>query len=90
MHPKTAGLATDNGVKMKIEKKNTSVNRMGRKKFFYSLSIGFLSAFAVKNLLFNVLTSRKTKIKNPKVVKNSRVKINPLAVSRKNIGGGNV
>ena len=71
-----------------VDKSNKS-KKMERKKFFYSLGLGVIGFFAAKNFLFNMFTSKKVKINKTNVVKNSRVKINPLAVSRKKTGVNN-
>jgi len=71
-----------------VDKSNKS-KKMERKKFFYSLGLGAIGFFAAKNFLFNMLKSKKVKINKTNVVKNSRVKINPLAVSRKKTGVNN-
>ena len=74
---------------MELEKQSNNGKKIERKKFFYSLGLGFLGIFATKYIVFNSFT-RRAKVIKPKTVKNSRVKINPLAVSRKNIGANNV
>lgn len=61
---------------------------MERKKFFYSLGLGFIGTLAVRNVLFNIFT-KKIVVNKSNVVKNSRVKINPLAVSRNKTGANN-
>ncbi len=73
---------------MQLEKKKNNGKKMERKKFFYSLGLGFMGAFAAKNIVLSMFTKRE-KIKSKKVVKNSRVKINPLAVSRNKTGADN-
>jgi len=74
---------------MKLEVKSNSGKKMERKKFFSSIALGFLGIFAAKNILFNMFSSRKYKIKKTNIKKNSRVKINPLAVSRNKTGANN-
>lgn len=74
---------------MKMVNKLNNSKKMERKKFFYSLGLGAIGFFAAKNFLFNMLKSKKVKINKTNVVKNSRVKINPLAVSRKKTGVNN-
>lgn len=73
---------------MKLEKQLNSGKNIERKKFFYSLGLGFLSVFAAKYLVFDNFT-RRAKVTKPKRVNNSRVKINPLAISRKKIEASN-
>jgi len=74
---------------MYIEKKSNNKKKIERKRFFYSIGLGAIGFFAAKNFLFNMLTSKKVKINKTNVVKNSRVKINPLAVSRNKTGVNN-
>ena len=62
---------------------------MKRKNFFFSLGAGVAGYFAFKSLPFKLL-SKKIDSNKAENNTNSRVKINPLAVSRKNIGGNNV
>jgi len=73
---------------MQLEKKSNSGKKIERKKFFFSLGLGFLGVFASKYIVFNSF-KRRAKVIKPKTVNNSRVKINPLAVSRKKIGANN-
>lgn len=58
---------------------------MNRKKFFTSISLGVIGFTLLNTFPFNVLA--KKSVNNKKQV---RVKINPLAVSRKKIGDKNV
>lgn len=74
---------------MKMINKSNTGKKMERKKFFYSIGLGAIGFFAAKNFLFNMLSSKKVKIHRTNVVKNSRVKINPLAVSRNKTGVNN-
>ena len=72
-----------------MELKNLNLNkRMKRKNFFFSLGAGVAGYFAFRSLPFKML-SKKMKPTGSES-RNSRIKINPLAVSRKNIGGNNV
>ena len=73
---------------MKFEKKQNNDRKMKRKKFFFSLGLGFIGAFTAKNIVLGML-SKKVKVRKPNVIKNSRVKINPLAVSRNKAGINN-
>lgn len=59
--------------------------KFNRKKFFASIGTGFLSYIIFKTFPFN-LFSKKEKTKSQKI----KVKINPLAVQRKNTGKNNV
>ena len=59
--------------------------KFNRKKFFASAGAGFLSYIVFKSFPFN-LFDKKKKIKSPQI----KVKINPLAVERKNTGKNNV
>jgi hypothetical protein len=59
--------------------------KINRKKFFASVGTGFLSYVVFKSFPFN-LFAKKEKIKSPKI----KVRINPLAVERKNTGKNNV
>lgn len=58
---------------------------MNRKKFFTSISLGAIG-FAVYNSFPMKYLSKKTDSFKHKV----EVKVNPLAVSRKKVGGKNV
>ncbi len=58
---------------------------MNRKKFFTSISLGALG-FAVYNSFPMKYFSKETKLFKQKI----KVKVNPLAVSRKKVGGKNV
>lgn len=63
--------------------------KIKRKNFFFSIGAVVAGYVALKSSPFKIF-NRKTdpgKIEN---TKSSRVKINPSAVSRKNIGGNNV
>lgn len=73
-----------------MEFKNLNLDKkIKRKNFFYSLGIGIAGYAALRSFPFRLFTkkSNQNKIGNKK---GSRVKINPLAVSRKNTGGTNV
>jgi hypothetical protein len=59
--------------------------KFNRKKFFGTIGAGFLSYVVFKSFPFN-LFAKKEKIKSPKI----KVRINPLAVERKNTGKNNV
>ena len=58
---------------------------MNRKKFFTSLTIGTLGF-----TLFNTYPFKFFKDKSKTLNSNVKMKINPMAVSRKNKGGKNV
>ncbi len=73
-----------------MELKNINLNKkIKRKNFFISLGAGVAGYFALRSVPFKLFfkknDSAKAEDKNGR-----RVKINPLAVSRKNIGGNNV
>ena len=72
---------------MELENLNLNKN-MKRKNFFFSLAAGVAGFIALRSFPFKIFSKRigSTKSEN----KHSRIKINPLAVSRKNIGGNNV
>ena len=72
-----------------MELKNLNFNKkIKRKNFFFSLGAGVAGYFALRSLPFKLFSK---KISPNKVEKtSSRVRVNPLAVSRKNIGGNNV
>ncbi len=75
-----------------MEFKNLNFDKkINRKKFFYSLGAGIAGYVVLRSLPFK-LFRKKENLNSNKVEnkKNSRVKINPLAVSRKNTGGKNV
>lgn len=63
--------------------------KIKRKNFFISIGAGVAGFIALKSSPFK-LFSRKKISGNIENKNNSRVKINPSAVSRKNIGGNNV
>lgn len=67
-----------------MDNQKSEVN-MNRKKFFTSLTIGTLG-FA----LFNTYPFKLFKDKSKAINTNIKLKINPMAVSRKNKGGKNV
>jgi hypothetical protein len=72
-----------------MELKNLSLDKkMKRKNFFFSLGAGIAGYLAFRSLPFKIFSKRM----KPTVseIRNSRIKINPLAVSRKNTGGNNV
>jgi hypothetical protein len=72
-----------------MELKNLNLNKiMKRKNFFFSLGAGIAGYFALRSFPFKIYSTRISSTKSES--KNSRIKINPLAVSRKNIGGNNV
>ena len=62
---------------------------MKRKNFFFTLGAGVAGYFALRSLPFK-LFSKKINTDKAESKTSSRVKVNPLAVSRKNIGGNNV
>ncbi len=73
-----------------MEMKNLNFDKkMKRKNFFISLSAGVAGYFALRSLPFK-LFSKKISSDKTENKTSSRVKINPLAVSRKNTGGSNV
>ena len=69
--------------KINIDKKTNRID------FFKTIGLGVAGFIAVKAMPFKMF-SRKKDSKNIENTGNSRVKINPLAVSRKKIGGRNV
>jgi hypothetical protein len=72
-----------------MELKNLSLNKkMKRKNFFFSLGAGIAGYFAFRSLPFKIFSKKYKPMESES--RNSRIKINPLAVSRKNIGGNNV
>ena len=73
-----------------MELKNVNFNKMmKRKNFFFSLGAGVAGYFVLRSLPFK-LFSKKINASKADNKTNSRVRVNPLAVSRKNIGGNNV
>jgi hypothetical protein len=62
--------------------------KMKRKNFFVTIGIGAASLVALKSMPFKLFSKKSTdnKIENSKI---SRIKVNPLAVSRKKIGDNN-
>ena len=73
-----------------IDLKNINLDKkIQRKKFFFSIGAGIAGFVALKSFPFN-LFSKKERPKKIVNSKSSKVKINPSAVSRKNIGGNNV
>lgn len=62
--------------------------KMKRKNFFLAIGIGAASMVVLKSMPFKLFSKKSTdnKIENSKI---SRVKVNPLAVSRKKIGDNN-
>ena len=73
-----------------MELKNVNFDKkMKRKNFFFSLGAGVAGYFALRSLPFK-LFSKKISSNKADNKTSSRVKVNPLAVSRKNIGGNNV
>ncbi len=66
------------------------LNKVGKKierrKFFETSAKGMFAFMAVRALPFNLLFGKNKNAANSKKIK---VKINPLAVSRKNIGKNN-
>ena len=73
-----------------MELKNLNFNKkIKRKNFFFSLGAGVAGYFALRSLPFK-LFSKKINVSKAENRTSSRVKVNPLAVSRKNIGGNNV
>jgi hypothetical protein len=72
-----------------MELKNLNLNKkMKRKNFFFSLGAGVAGFIALRSFPFRIFSKRIISKKSES--NNSRIKINPLAVSRKNIGGNNV
>jgi predicted RND superfamily exporter protein len=63
--------------------------KIKRKNFFMSIGVGLAGFVALTSSPLRLFAKKKVsnKIEN---TKNSRIKINPSAVSRKNIGGNNV
>ncbi len=70
---------------MEIEK--VFQKKFKRKNFFTSLGIGLAGYFAMKSFPFKLFRSSKLLEHNDKLKVN--IRINPLAVSRKKIGGNN-
>ena len=66
------------------------INKVGKKierrKFFETSTKGLFAYMVVRAFPFNLLFGKN---KNSAVSKKIKVKINPLAVSRKTIGGNN-
>ncbi len=74
-----------------MELKNLNFDKkMKRKNFFYSLGAGVAGYFVLRSLPFKLFSKKKISSNKVESKTNSRVKPNPLAVSRKNIGGNNV
>ena len=70
-----------------MELQNIFQKKLERKKFFMSLGAGFAGFIVLKSFPFKLFNKAQSKKKiNSEQVK---IKINPLAVSRKNIGGNN-
>ena len=70
--------------------KNLNLDKkIKRKNFFISIGAAVAGIMAIKASPFKLFARKKVsnKIEN---TKSSRIKINPTAVSRKNIGGKNV
>jgi hypothetical protein len=65
--------------------KEKSKSFMNRKKFFTAISLGAIGFTIFNSFPFNII-SPKTKKSNQQI----KIKINPLAVSRKKIGEKNV
>jgi len=74
---------------MELNIKPNKSGKMERKKFFYSIGLGFIGTLAVKNIILNFFTKKIVADKSH-VSKNTRVKINPLAVRRNKTGTKNV
>lgn len=73
-----------------MELKNLNFDKkIKRKNFFFSLSAIAGGYFVLRSLPFKFF-AKKNEPANTEKKNNSRVKINPMAVSRKNIGGNNV
>ncbi|HKJ81393.1 MAG TPA: hypothetical protein VJ954_05170 [Ignavibacteriaceae bacterium] len=73
-----------------MELKNLNLDKkIKRKNFFISIGVGVAGFVALTSSPFRLFTKKRAsnKIEN---TKNSRIKINPSAVSRKKIGGNNV
>ncbi len=61
--------------------------KLGRKKFFVSAGAAFGGLLLLKNFPFNLFVKNKLKFKDSS--QKIKVRINPLAVSRKKIGENN-
>ena len=69
---------------MELNKKEISVKKIHRKKFFASLGTGVFGFMVFNSFPFNFFASKDMKKK-----KQISVQINPLAVSRKRTDGKN-
>ena len=70
--------------------KNLNLDKkIKRKNFFISIGAGIAGFVALKSFPFKIFSKGKNS-KNIENINSSRIKINPSAVSRKNIGGNNV
>jgi hypothetical protein len=67
----------------KINKREITVNKIHRKKFFESLGTGFFGFMVFNSFPFKFLSSRERKEKE------ISIRINPLAISRKKTKGKN-
>ena len=73
-----------------MDLKNLNLDKkIKRKNFFIAAGAGIAGFVALKSSPFKLFSRKKVsnKIENPN---SGRIKINPSAVSRKNIGGNNV
>lgn len=63
--------------------------KIKRKNFFFTFAVGIAGYAALRSFPFKLFTKKQdsNKAENKK---GSMVKVNPLAVSRKNTGGNNV
>ncbi len=68
-----------------MEIKDYFQKKIKRKKFFASVGTGFLGYVVFRSFPFNLFV-KKEEIKSQKI----KVRINPLAVERKNTGKNNV
>ncbi len=71
-----------------MELQNIFQKKLERKKFFTSLGAGFAGYVLFKKFPFNLIGNKKDK-KFTASSEQVNVRINSLAVSRKNIGGNN-
>ncbi len=73
-----------------MEFKNINLDKkIKRKNFFFTMGMGIAGYAVLRSFLFRLFT-KKSNSNKAENNNNSRVKINPLAVSRKNTGGNNV
>jgi len=69
---------------MELNKKEISVKKIHRKKFFASLGTGFFGLMVFNSYPFKFFASKEVKKR-----KQVSIQINPLAVSRKKTDGKN-